>query len=108
MVERVDEEATDGDEMAYRRLMFLDQTLQSMIQRFGRVNRYGQRTDTRITMVHPARFDPKDKLASAREATLKLLQQLNRDASPKAVSDLMTSLTEKQREAAFAPLPMIP
>lgn len=27
-------EATDGDEMAYRRLMFLDQTLQSMIQRF--------------------------------------------------------------------------
>ena len=34
-------EATDGDEMAYRRLMFLDQTLQSMFQRFEEENDAG-------------------------------------------------------------------
>jgi len=83
-------------------------TLESTTQRFGRVNRYGQRTDTCITMVHPRKFEDKDKLAPAREATLKLLQQLNGDASPKALGYLISSLTEKQRRAAFAPPPMIP
>lgn len=37
-------EANGGDEMAYRRLMFLDQTLQSMIQRFEE-----EYPDTRLT-----------------------------------------------------------
>ncbi len=83
-------------------------TFESTSQRFGRVNRYGLRTDTRITVVYPAEFDDKDKLTPAREATLKLLQRLNGDASPKALGELMALLTEKQREAAFAPRPTIP
>jgi CRISPR-associated endonuclease/helicase Cas3 len=83
-------------------------TFESMAQRFGRVNRYGLSKDTRITVVHPEKFDDKNKLTPAREATLKLLQQLNGDASPKALGDLTASLTEEQREAAFALPPTIP
>jgi CRISPR-associated endonuclease/helicase Cas3 len=83
-------------------------TVESMAQRFGRVNRYGLRTDTCVTVVYPAKFDREDELTLARQATLKLLQQLNGDASPKSLGDLIASLSETQREAAFAPLPMIP
>jgi CRISPR-associated endonuclease/helicase Cas3 len=76
-------------------------TFESMAQRFGRVNRYGARDDARIDVVYPASFDQKDKLTPARQATLKLLQQLNGDASPKAIGELPAD----QRLAAFAPIP---
>jgi CRISPR-associated endonuclease/helicase Cas3 len=82
-------------------------TFDSMAQRFGRVNRYGDCTDTRIDVVYPAKFDEKDKLAPARRATLELLGNLDGDASPKAVGVLLASLTEDQRKAAFAPEPKI-
>ncbi len=82
-------------------------TLESMIQRFGRVNRFGERSDTRIDVVHPDNFGDKDKLAPARKATLELLGRLNGDASPKAVSELVASLSEDQRKSAFAPPPSI-
>lgn len=83
-------------------------TFESMAQRFGRVNRYGDRDDTRIDVVYPANFDDTDKLKSARKTTFELLEKLNSDASPKALGELAASLTEEQRKAAFAPPPVIP
>jgi CRISPR-associated endonuclease/helicase Cas3 len=82
-------------------------TFESMAQRFGRVNRYGERSDTRIDVVYPTKFDDKDKLAPARKATFDLLGRLHGDASPKNLGELMTSLTEAERKAAFAPPPTI-
>lgn len=79
-------------------------TFESMAQRFGRVNRYGERADTRIDVVHPVKFDDKDKLTPARKATLALLEQLEGDASPAALGHL----DPKARAAAFAPPPTIP
>jgi hypothetical protein len=55
-------EATDGDEMAYRRLMFLDQTLQSMIQRFEE-----EYPDSRIA---PTLAEPSTSMASSFQSTL--------------------------------------
>lgn len=78
-------------------------TFESMAQRFGRVNRFGKRHDTRIDVVHPAQFDDKDKLKDAREATLRLLHDLNGDASPLNLS----KLDPEARSAAFAPMPTI-
>jgi CRISPR-associated endonuclease/helicase Cas3 len=83
-------------------------TFESMSQRFGRVNRYGMRRDSRITVVYPTTFDPDHKLASYRQATLRLLQRLSGDASPKALGDLAASLTDQERDTVFAPAPEIP
>jgi len=57
-------EATDGDEMAYRRLMFLDQTLQSMIQRFEE-----EYPDSRIAP-NGAAVEPTASMASSFQSTL--------------------------------------
>jgi CRISPR-associated endonuclease/helicase Cas3 len=86
-------------------------TFESMAQRFGRVNRYGDRDDTRIDVIYPRKFDDKDKLGAAREATLKLLQklkELNGDACPEALDDLRqrTDLPCKI-EDVFSPEPTI-
>jgi CRISPR-associated endonuclease/helicase Cas3 len=78
-------------------------TFESMAQRFGRVNRFGDCDDTRIDVVYPKDFDEKDKLTPARQATLNLLKQLNKDASPWALS----SLDADACKAAFAPEPTI-
>lgn len=92
----------------------------SMAQRLGRVNRYGDR-DARVDVVHPITFDEKDKLSPARKKTLALLQLLpqlperedepttrRRDASPKALGELRerTDLPCKI-EDAFTPKPTI-
>ena len=82
-------------------------TFDSMAQRFGRVNRYGLRTDTHIDVVYPSTFDSKDKLTPARMATLEILQRLNGDASPRALGELREILAEKV-EKAFSPPPEIP
>ncbi|MGE3854227.1 MAG: type I-U CRISPR-associated helicase/endonuclease Cas3 [Planctomycetota bacterium] len=80
-------------------------TFDSMAQRFGRVNRYGDRSDTRVDVVHPVKFDDKDKLAPEREGTLALLRALKGDASPLAID----GLDPEARLAAFAPPPtMLP
>jgi CRISPR-associated endonuclease/helicase Cas3 len=76
-------------------------TFESMAQRFGRVNRFGQRDDTHIDIVHPAKFDDKDKLTPARRNTLALLASLD-DASPAALS----KLDPTARLDAFAPRPV--
>ncbi len=77
-------------------------TFDSMAQRLGRVNRFGDRDDTQVDVVHPATFDDK-KPNPQRKATLELLQQLNGDASPRALGELPAD----QRRAAFAPEPTI-
>lgn len=79
-------------------------TFERMAQRFGRVNRYGDRDDTRIDVVYPGSFDDDHPLTPARKATLDLLRRLDGDASP---SNLGT-LDESDRQAAFAPPPTIP
>ena len=85
-------------------------TFESMTQRLGRVNRFGDRDDTRIDIVHPKQFGKKDKQASQvdeldrrRQKTLELLKQLNGDASPGALD----KLNPNDRLAAFAPPPVI-
>ncbi len=75
----------------------------SMAQRFGRINRFGDRDDTCIDVVYPKAFDEKGKLTPARQATLSLLEQLKGDASPKALA----KLDAEQRKAAFAPEPTV-
>lgn len=77
-------------------------TFDSMAQRLGRVNRFGDRDDTQVNVVHPATFGDK-KPNPQRKATLELLQQLNGDASPRALGELPAD----QRRAAFAPEPTI-
>lgn len=87
-------------------------TFDSMAQRFGRVNRYGDRTDTRIDVVRPKEFGKQersgkltlDEIDTRRQKTLGLLQSLKGDASPLALS----KLDPAARLAAFAPDPAIP
>ncbi len=86
-------------------------TFDSMAQRFGRVNRFGDRDDTEIHVVHPTVFGTKDKsgkvkkseLDTRRERTLTLLERLEGDASPRALGQLDAG----DRQAAFAPEPKI-
>ncbi|NQW47604.1 MAG: type I-U CRISPR-associated helicase/endonuclease Cas3, partial [Planctomycetes bacterium] len=79
----------------------------SMAQRFGRVNRFGE-GDACVDVFHPKEFDAKDPLASCRHATLELLRALStdgksHDASPSALA----AIPEDSRVAAFTPPPEI-
>jgi CRISPR-associated endonuclease/helicase Cas3 len=76
-------------------------TYESLAQRFGRVNRFGDTPDTTIDLVHPTSFDESDPRESARARTLELLRQLAGDASP----DALRKLDPAARIAAFSPLP---
>ncbi len=78
-------------------------TFDSMAQRFGRVNRFGNRDDTEIHVVYPNEFDPIDELEQRRARTLNLLNALGGDGSPKALGEL----DGQQRQNAFAPIPSI-
>ena len=83
-------------------------TFESMTQRFGRVNRFGDRDDTCIDIVYLGRKDKNgklkvDELDKRRQKTLELLKQLNGDASPAALG----KLDPAARLAAFAPPPTI-
>lgn len=79
-------------------------SFESMAQRFGRVNRYGDRPDSRIDVVYPAKMDEKHPLTGPRTATLELLKKLQGDASPLSLE----KLDPKEKAAAFSPLPAIP
>ncbi len=76
-------------------------TYESMAQRFGRVNRFGDGDDSEITVVHETRFDPSNPLEVRRERTLALLKQVGGSASPAALEELPAS----ERAAAFSPEP---
>lgn len=78
-------------------------TFESMAQRFGRVNRFGELSDTVIDVVYPTSFDEKDPLSPPRKRTFDLLGQLQGNASPFALSELDPTA----REAAFSPEPTI-
>ena len=84
-------------------------TLDSMIQRLGRVNRFGY-GDAQVDLVHPESFSDED-LDKRRQRTLDLLNKLPKstgdglNASPSTVSRLVA---EKDATAlAFAPPPWV-
>src|SRR5262249_42763142 len=58
----------------------------SMAQRFGRVNRFGE-GDARIDVVHPTVF-PEEEYEVRRQRTLELLQRLQGNGSPAALGKL--------------------
>jgi CRISPR-associated endonuclease/helicase Cas3 len=76
-------------------------TFDSMAQRFGRVNRFGDRDDTRIDVVCPKEFAEKNEFDVQRKKTLELLRNLNGNGSPAALD----KLDPAARRAAFAPQP---
>lgn len=77
-------------------------TFDSMAQRFGRVNRFGDCDNTQIDVFHPRSFD-NGPLAPERQRTLALLRQLGDDASPAKLS----MLDAASRQDAYAPPPTI-
>lgn len=79
-------------------------TFESMAQRFGRVNRFGDAGDTRIDIVFPTEFSGKDPLGPRLKNTLELIRKLDGDGSPGALS----RLDPEDRKAAFSPDPPIP
>ena len=82
-------------------------TFDSMTQRFGRVNRFGDRADSEVHVFHPApdALDPESATDVARLRTLALLGELGGSASPFALG----RLDPEARSAAFAPAPdMLP
>jgi CRISPR-associated endonuclease/helicase Cas3 len=93
-------------------------TLDSMAQRFGRVNRRGEGTAL-IDVVYETDQNPKPPsptFEAARWETKKVLERLSScdwtegqryDASPSALGVVMKSLTEEERKAAFAPKPTV-
>ncbi|MCC7338565.1 MAG: type I-U CRISPR-associated helicase/endonuclease Cas3 [Pirellulaceae bacterium] len=91
-------------------------TLDSMAQRFGRVNRRGE-GEAEIDIVYEEDPNPKSphpEFDAARWNTLRILQHLapcdwikdRLDASPIGLSKVMESLSAEQRQAAFAPEPV--
>jgi CRISPR-associated endonuclease/helicase Cas3 len=85
-------------------------TFESMAQRFGRVNRFGDCDVTAIHVIHPKAFETKNApYEFARERTFHLLTQLPQhddksyDGSPAALG----RLDAKARQEAFAPTPTI-
>ncbi len=81
-------------------------TFDSMAQRFGRVNRFGERSDTEVHVFHPLpdAFDAESRLDQARRKTLDLLLSLKGDASPHALG----TLDAHARKLAFTPEPKCP
>lgn len=77
-------------------------TFDSMAQRFGRVNRFGDRDDTEIHVVHPVEFDGENALERRRALTLRLLGRLHGNASPAALD----ALGSRRKRLAFAPTPV--
>lgn len=77
-------------------------TFESMAQRFGRVNRFGDAGDTEIHVAHPNEFAD-TQYEQRRKATLTLLRKLQGDASPLA----LTRVDARIRQQAFAPIPEI-
>jgi CRISPR-associated endonuclease/helicase Cas3 len=78
----------------------------SIAQRFGRVNRFGD-GDARIDVVYSTKFDDKDEFDVHCRRTLKVLNRLKQDACPAALEDLMREITDEERTAVFSPRPVI-
>lgn len=78
-------------------------TFDSMAQRFGRLNRFGTRDDSRADVVSPTPLSESDPVEERLARTLALLVRLDGDASPAALS----RLPSEERLLAFAPQPEI-
>jgi len=77
-------------------------TYESMAQRFGRVNRFGDTPGgATVELIHPESFETDDPFQIARSLTLGLLRSLEGDVSP----DALRKLDPAARAAAFSPLP---
>ena len=88
--------------------------LESMAQRFGRVNRFGdpeplpEDRQTRIDVVHPAEIEEgKSDYDAARKKTLEILKSLNGDASPDSLRETLSKIPAEERQSAFSPEPEI-
>jgi CRISPR-associated endonuclease/helicase Cas3 len=79
----------------------------SMVQRFGRVNRFGD-GDSRIDVVYPKEIALEDEYERRRARTLDLLRVLEGDASPAALAELQQCPDlHVAVEESFAPAPLI-
>lgn len=86
-------------------------TYESMAQRLGRLNRFGECAESSVTVVCPALLGKKDKQGKvtqaemdiARERTFALLQKLGDNVSPAALE----GLDAEERLAAFSPPPQM-
>jgi len=74
-------------------------TFESMAQRLGRVNRFGNSQSTQVDVVHPAKFEEKSPLDAPRQKTLDLLKSIGEDASPLA----LRRIDPAARDEAFSP-----
>src|SRR4029079_9822203 len=63
-------------------------TFESMAQRFGRVNRFGDRDDTEIQVRHATKFDEYHPVEQRLKRALDLLSELKGDGSPAALGEL--------------------
>ncbi len=75
-----------------------------MAQRFGRVNRFGEQTDTEIH-VFPRNDYGATTRDEAKQRTLALLHKLEGDASPEALRRVLETLSLDERTRAFSPAP---
>ncbi len=76
----------------------------SMVQRFGRVNRFGDRKDTEIHIFHPAEFKNDNGFEDRRKKTLGLIDKLpGKQAGPRALGEL----NAEDCLAAFTPTPRV-
>jgi CRISPR-associated endonuclease/helicase Cas3 len=82
--------------------------LDSMAQRFGRVNRFGAR-DAHIDIIHPASFAENKEYEIRRRKTLELLRLLpqREDGRHDGCPARLAEQPADQRRAAFTPLPQI-
>ena len=97
--------------------------LDRMLQRFGRVNRFGKKQDTKINIVHSKEIanykeeeaedgDKKSKKIPSKYEksclkTFDLLKSLKEDASPMSLEKMLSLLQDQEREDAFSPKPVI-
>jgi CRISPR-associated endonuclease/helicase Cas3 len=89
-------------------------TIDSMSQRSGRVNRFGEEESLIDVVYLNAENKNKSSFDQACKSTLPLLRTLPKrndgryDASPSALNNLLNNLSTKERLDAFTPLPTIP
>lgn len=77
-------------------------TLESMMQRFGRVNRFGRLPNSKIDVVFPKQWDNKHILTMPRKRTLEILASLE-SASPLNLAQISAD----KREKAYSPEPKL-
>ena len=109
-----------GIDLSAKHLVCDLSAFESMAQRFGRVNRFGdpeplpKDRQTRIDVVHPdpaeieeGKSDWQKRYNTALRKTLQILKSLNGDASPHSLRETLRKISAEERKAAFSPEPEI-